>query len=252
MARVFLVLALFAALFSERTPDERFAVSILKYNGNWNNRAGSVRELAIHIMNTTSVNLPLKPQPVALGDPDLFYRPFLMMTGDAAFPPFTEQERRRLKLFLEYGGFLFIDNSAGERNNGFDRSVRREMAALFPDRPLKVLPPDHTVYRTFYLGRKPYFGGRVNTAPYLEGVSLEEITPVIYSMNDAPGAWERVEKTGAYAYDVIPGGEAQRREAFKLGVNLVMYALTVNYKKDVVHVQTLLKRGRFRTLPWTE
>ena len=246
------LLLLCGALFPGSYPEERFVFALLKYAGNWNNRMHSVKELAIHLMNTTSVSLPLSPRAVSIADPDLFHYPFLMMTGDRGFPPFPEPERRRLRLFLEHGGFLFIDNSAGMRDNEFDRCVRRELAALFPDRPLSALKPDHTIYRTFYLVRRTYFGGRVSVAPFLEGVSLGEVTPVIYSLNDAAGAWEKDGRTGNWSYDVIPGGELQRREAFKLGVNLVMYALTVNYKKDVVHVQTLLKRGRFRSLPWTE
>jgi hypothetical protein len=42
----------------------------------------------------------------------------------------------------------------------------------------------------------------------------------------------------------VPGGESQRREAIKLGINLVLYALTSNYKKDQAHVRQLMKEGR--------
>ena len=43
---------------------------------------------------------------------------------------------------------------------------------------------------------------------------------------------------------MIPGGELQRREALKLGINLVMYALTSNYKHDQAHVRALMEEGR--------
>ena len=36
----------------------------------------------------------------------------------------------------------------------------------------------------------------------------------------------------------------QRRESIKLGVNLVMYALTSNYKHDTAHVLELMREGR--------
>jgi hypothetical protein len=42
----------------------------------------------------------------------------------------------------------------------------------------------------------------------------------------------------------VPGGETQRREAIKLGINLVVYALTANYKRDQAHVKQLMKEGR--------
>jgi hypothetical protein len=41
---------------------------------------------------------------------------------------------------------------------------------------------------------------------------------------------------------VVPGGERQREMAYRTGVNIVMYALTGNYKADLVHVPALLER----------
>ena len=46
--------------------------------------------------------------------------------------------------------------------------------------------------------------------------------------------------------DVRPGGENQREMAFRLGINLVMYALCVNYKADQVHVPFILKRRKWK------
>ena len=40
----------------------------------------------------------------------------------------------------------------------------------------------------------------------------------------------------------VPGGESQREMAYRFGVNLVMYALTGNYKADSVHAPALLQR----------
>ena len=40
----------------------------------------------------------------------------------------------------------------------------------------------------------------------------------------------------------VPGGERQREFSFRTGVNIVMYALTGNYKADQVHVPALLER----------
>ena len=43
---------------------------------------------------------------------------------------------------------------------------------------------------------------------------------------------------------VSPGGETQREMAYRVGVNLVMHALTGNYKADQVHVPDILQRLR--------
>ena len=40
----------------------------------------------------------------------------------------------------------------------------------------------------------------------------------------------------------MPGGARQRTLAYRFGVNLVIYALTGNYKGDQVHVPARLDR----------
>jgi hypothetical protein len=43
---------------------------------------------------------------------------------------------------------------------------------------------------------------------------------------------------------VTPGGETQREMSYRFGVNLVMHALTGNYKDDQVHLQDIMQRLR--------
>jgi hypothetical protein len=139
---------------------------------------------------------------------------------------------------------LFIDDASGRPGGGFEMAVRRELALLFPDNPLVTLGIDHAIFRSFYLMRKPFFAGRVLTTPRLEGIVLESHTPVIFSRNDASGAWER-DRNGNFVHEVYPGGDLQRQEAFKLGVNVIMYAMTLDYKKDAAHMKALMnRRGR--------
>jgi hypothetical protein len=47
---------------------------------------------------------------------------------------------------------------------------------------------------------------------------------------------------GRPLFPVVPGGERQRELSYRAGVNLVMYALTGNYKADQVHVPFILER----------
>ena len=69
----------------------------------------------------------------------------------------------------------------------------------------------------------------------------DEVSSVILGSNDWAGAWAS-DSGGRALYAVVPGGEVQREMAFRFGVNLVMYALTGNYKADQVHVPALLER----------
>ena len=99
------------------------------------------------------------------------------------------------------------------------------------------MPPDHVLTKAFYLlsdmpgrwqGGKLWIesgGGRVN----------DGVTTIIIGANDYAGAWA-VDQRGRGLMPVTPGGETQREMSFRFGVNLVMHALTGNYKDDQVHL----------------
>ena len=59
--------------------------------------------------------------------------------------------------------------------------------------------------------------------------------------NDFASAWALDERNRPL-FPVVPGGEGQREFAFRAGINIVMHALTGNYKADQVHVPALLDR----------
>jgi hypothetical protein len=69
----------------------------------------------------------------------------------------------------------------------------------------------------------------------------DSVSPVIIGGNDWAAAWA-IGADGNNPYAVIPGGQRQRLLAYRFGVNLVMYALTGNYKGDQVHVPAILQR----------
>jgi hypothetical protein len=69
----------------------------------------------------------------------------------------------------------------------------------------------------------------------------DSVSPVIIGGNDWAAAWA-IDDSGRNPYAVIPGGDRQRTLAYRFGVNLVMYALTGNYKGDQVHVPAILQR----------
>ena len=72
---------------------------------------------------------------------------------------------------------------------------------------------------------------------------------MIVGGNDWASAWA-VDANGHFMAAPSPGGELQREMAFRFGIKLVMYALTGNYKADVVHAPALLQRlGNERGAP---
>lgn len=224
-----------------------FTIGVLNYRGgNPNPRPGAPQRLLLEVELTTSVLIRSETPLVPFTAEAVFNYPFLILAGDQEFPEFSDEEREVLRTWLSAGGFLFVDSSEGRVDGGFERSLRREMEWLVPDSPLQTLDDDHVVYRSFYLINDR--GGRTVASPDLQGSFVDGRLAVLYSPNDHMGAWAR-DNFGNYAYSVFPGGETQRTMAIRFGVNLVMYALCLDYKADQVHVEYLLRRRRWQVGP---
>ncbi len=220
----------------------------LRYRGGeWDPHPHFLPPLTEEVAARTSVVLSPARRLLSLTDPDLFTSPFLYLTGRYAYDPLREDEVAHLRRYLQFGGFLLADDAFGRRGWGFDRSFREMMRQVFPERELTRLPADHSIYRSFYLLRRAV--GRLVVAPFLEGILVDGTTPVVYSPNDLAGAWER-DPDGRWLSPCEPGGEAQRREAFHLGVNVIVFALSEDYKTDLLHhpfiQRRLLGRGAGR------
>jgi len=244
----FLICVLFIICGFKLLPQDVFAIgetskftfAQMEYSGgNWNPRPNASKRLLWELIKRTSVEARIDMVSIRSDNANLFEYPFLYMSGDQEFPPLSEKEISNLKLYLEFGGTLLIDDGIGKSDFGFDKSIRREVKRLFPNKPLERLPIDHAVFKSFYLLNQAY--GRVIEKSFLEGITIGERTVIIYSQNDLGGAWAK-NPLGNWEYEVIPGGETQRAMAFRLGINIIMYALTGNYKQDQVHLPFILRR----------
>jgi hypothetical protein len=108
---------------------------------------------------------------------------------------------------------------------------------------LAPLTSAHVLAHAFYLltdfpGR---FDGDTVWVALDQDRSNDSVSPVIVGSNDWAAAWAQ-DEDGHPLYALIPGGQRQRTLAFRFGVNVVMYALTGNYKGDQVHVPAILER----------
>jgi len=225
-------------------PRSRVRLTQLMYGGgNPQPRPTALRRLAWEVDKRTSIEVELEPQSLRLSDRNLFHYPLLYMGGDKPFDPFSGPDLQRLYRFLVYGGFLLIDSADARPGGGFDQSVRRLVSALFPKNPLKQLPREHTLSKSFYLLDQAV--GRVASVPYLEGVVQDGRVLLLYCQNDLAGAWAR-DNFGQWEFGVYPGGDHQRELAIRWGINVVMYVLCVDYKADQVHIPFILKRRRWQ------
>jgi hypothetical protein len=146
-----------------------------------------------------------------------------------------------LRRYLTFGGLLFADANDGSDGAGFDESFRRELGRVLPQAPLRDVPMEHVLFKSFYLlDAAP---GRLLNRAQVQAAFLGRRAAVLYSQNDVAGAWNR-DDAGTWEFDCSPGGEPQRELAFRLGVNAVMYALCLDYKDDAVHLKSILNKRR--------
>jgi hypothetical protein len=204
-------------------------------------RPSALRRLAWDLVRRTSLVTASEPASLRIADPNLFRYPFLVLSGDRGFALPPEADIVRLRRHITYGGFLLIDSAEGRAGGGFDESVRRLLAAALPGELPAPIAAEHVLWKSFYVLRGA--PGRILAAPYVEGVERDRRLAVVYTQNDLGGALAR-DGFGRWEHEVIPGGDEQRELAFRFGVNLVMYALCLDYKAEQAHIDYILRTRR--------
>jgi hypothetical protein len=186
------------------------------------------------------------PAGVVPGKDDLAFYPLLYwpIIPDADVP--DGAAIAALNDYMAHGGIILIDTRNGGSGEGFadgaDAALTRIAKGLAVP-PLAALTPTHVLGRAFYLlqdfpGR---FTGDTVWVQRDQDRSNDSVSPVIIGGHDWAAAWA-VDAQGRNPYATIPGGARQRTLAYRFGVNLVMYALTGNYKGDQVHIPAILER----------
>jgi hypothetical protein len=239
------LLALPLLLAARRAPafgdQARLQFAQVRHGGRWDPRPDGLSRLAWEIAKRTSIETTPVVKPLAFSDPDLFRFPFAVLSSDGGFPAPAENEVAELRRYLSYGGFLVVDDASGSRGGPFEQSARMLVSRVVPGASLSRVPREHVLYKSFYLLDGP--AGRVATTPDLEGLELGGRMGILYSGNDLVGALAR-DQLGTWEFEVTPGGEPQREKSIRLGVNIAMYALCLDYKEDQVHIPFIMKRRR--------
>lgn len=130
----------------------------------------------------------------------------------------SEEEAKRMSEYLLRGGFLIVDDF---RETRALYNFQRQMQMVFPDRSLEEVPPTDPIWTTFYdisdLKIVPPYGGQMPQYLGMRDDSGRLMMIVNYN-NDISDYWE-------WSGDpFMPIDETN--EAFKYGVNYVLYALT--------------------------
>jgi hypothetical protein len=198
-------------------PPARLTIARLQYDGggDWYANPSSLPNLLSAIAERTSLPVERTEARVRLTDERLWEYPFLHITGHGTIR-FSDAEVERLREYLRRGGFLHADD-----NYGLDESFRREIARVFPDRPLVDVPLSHPIYHLVYDFPRglPKIHEHDGKPARGFGVFLGDRLAVYYSYSsDLGNGWEDV---GTY-----PDPPELHEAALRMGVNLFAYAVT--------------------------
>ena len=198
---------------------------------------------------------PAEPMGVDIDKDELAFFPILYWPVREDAEPLSDATLAKIDAFMKQGGFIIFDTRDQERSlpgSGTQSKALSRLIGQLDVPPLEPVPEDHVLTKSFYLMRD--FPGRweggtlwVEAEPENEADRSERsrrtdgVSSIVVTSNDFASAWA-LDDGNRPLYATVPGGEVQREMAFRAGVNLVMYALTGNYKADQVHLPALLER----------
>ncbi|MGB7404829.1 MAG: DUF4159 domain-containing protein [Pacificimonas sp.] len=184
--------------------------------------AAGLARLSQVIGERTSVS-PGAPAAIDPADPEIGRYPIIYWPASER-GTMTSAEARNVTAYLARGGLLLFDFAGG-----FGEGARRLLGPLgLPS--LEELDGDHVLTRSYYILGQP-----ADAAVWVEADTEGDegrVSGVVIGSGNWAASWAGVR-----------AASPRRRERdLRLGVNLVMYALTGTYKADQVHTETLLDR----------
>lgn len=208
---IFLCLLFIQPLLQAQTS---LSLAVLKYNGGGDYYANptALPNLIAYCNNTLGTKISKDVPYVEAGSKDVFLYPLIHMTGHGNVV-FSKEEAANIRMYLEAGGFLHIDD-----NYGMDQFIRIELKKVFPNQELIELPGSHPIFKQKYS-----FNG------------LPKIHEHDGKRAQAFGLFSNGRLVCLYTYetDLSDGWEDQsvhndpnnkRQEALQMGANIISYA----------------------------
>lgn len=224
-------LSLAAAPLDPDAPFERgkLYVANVLHPGGCHAAPAALQNLLRRAAEDFRVEVSRAPLEVELSNPDLYKYHVLFMHGRTSFE-LSPLERDQLRNYLERGGTLVADAICSSA--AFARSFRREMSQIFPTQRLEPIRADDAIFTPAFGGTdvtsisrrrlKSLLAGStavastIESSPELEAIRVGDRFAVIFSPLDISCALEG-EPVGCAGY--------VRRDAIRLAVNVLLYAL---------------------------
>ena len=177
------------------------------------------RNFARILAEVSSIRPSLETSAVlALDDPELFKYPLVYLCEPGYWAP-TDEEAAALRAYLTKGGSIIFDDFFGYHWQNFEQQMRK----VLPQARLVRLDASHPIFDSFYhiasldvqsYGRRPaeFWGIFEDNDP------AKRLLAIVNYNNDVGENWEWSD-AGVIPVDVS-------NQAYKLGVNYVVYAMT--------------------------
>jgi hypothetical protein len=196
---------------------QEFTIARVQYGGggDWYCDPSSIPNLLEYLRSNTHMSKASKEVRIKLTDSNANQFPYLYITGHGNIR-FSNNEIIALRSILSNGGFLHADD-----NYGMDKSFRREMKKVFPNKEFVDLPYSHPVFSSYYKFENglPKVHEHDNKPPQALAIFENDKLIVLYTYeSDLGDGWE-----DARVHNDSP---EIRDAALKMGVNIIYYALT--------------------------
>ena len=196
---------------------QEFTIARVQYGGggDWYCDPSSIPNLLEYLRSNTPMSKASKEVRIKLTDSNANQFPYLYITGHGNIR-FSNNEIIALRSILSNGGFLHADD-----NYGMDKSFRREMKKVFPNKEFVDLPYSHPVFSSYYKFENglPKVHEHDNKPPQALAIFENDKLIVLYTYeSDLGDGWE-----DATVHNDSP---EIRDAALKMGVNIIYYALT--------------------------
>lgn len=206
-----------SAFSQNKRIDSQLRIARLKYSGggDWYNDPSSEINLLKFIKQNAGIDTDPKYEFVEISNDNFTSYPFIFMTGHGNVN-FSDYEVKRLRRYLESGGFLYIDD-----DYGMDKPVRREMKKVFPELDFVELPYNYGLYSCFFKfpNGVPKSHEHDNKPPQGFGILYKGRLVVYYTYESNPSdAWADP--------DIHKDPPEKREEALRFGTNIVVWSLT--------------------------
>jgi hypothetical protein len=182
--------------------------------GDWYGNKTSFKNIFRLYEKQFKTKLPLKEETVRLDEEALFNYPVLYISGHGNVT-FSDYEVEQLRVYLQSGGFLFIDDDFG-----IDKSIRREMKKVLPKSEFIELPFSHEIfsYPFKFPSGLPKIHEHAGGAPKAYGLFYKKRMVSFYSFNTDIS-------DGCEDKSIHNDSDDVRLAALRMGTNILAFAI---------------------------